>query len=136
MGIQHIKPVKRTAILIDGGFYRAVAYGIFGEKTPAERADELEHYCKSHLRDKHEERELYRIFYYDCLPSTKIVYHPMLKKQVNLSKSPLNLCFSAKAPDLRRVLFCFIQRQKTSNCQARWAFLDSSSCLPDFKNRQ
>ena len=91
MGIQHIKPVKRTAILIDGGFYRAVAYGIFGEKTPAERADELEHYCKSNLRDKHEERELYRIFYYDCLPSTKIVYHPMLKKQVNLSKSPLNI---------------------------------------------
>lgn len=91
MEIQHMKSVKRTAILVDGGFYRAVAYNIFGEKTPAERADELEHYCWSHIHYKYEERELYRIFYYDCLPSSKNVYHPMLKKQIDLSKSPLNI---------------------------------------------
>lgn len=87
----HIKPIKRTAILVDGGFYRSIAYSIWGDVNPKERADELERYCRSHLYDKYEERELYRIFYYDCMPSSKIVYHPMLKKQIDLSKSPLNI---------------------------------------------
>lgn len=28
----------RTAILVDGAFYRKRAYNLFGDKTPAERA--------------------------------------------------------------------------------------------------
>ena len=82
--------MKRTAILIDGGFYRSVAYNLFGETDAKSRADQLEQYCRAHINDRHEERELYRIFYYDCLPSTKIVYHPLLKKQIDLGKSSLN----------------------------------------------
>lgn len=42
----------RTAILIDGAFYRKRAYYIYGDKKPAERADELEWYCKRHIRDE------------------------------------------------------------------------------------
>lgn len=91
MDSTHIKSVKRTAILVDGGFYRSVAYSLWGDTEPTKRATELEQYCKYHLHDKHEQRELYRIFYYDCMPSSKTVYHPMLKKQIDLSKSPLNI---------------------------------------------
>lgn len=81
--------MKKTAILIDGGFYRSVAYSQFGELDPVDRANELEAYCKRHINDKHEHRELYRIYYYDCMPSDKKVYHPLLKRQIDLSKTDL-----------------------------------------------
>lgn len=92
--ITDIRIPKRTAILVDGGFYRYRAYAVDGQRTPQERADDLEHYCKSHINDKSEARELYRVFYYDCMPSSKRIYHPMLKQQVDLSKSPIYLWMS------------------------------------------
>ena len=78
----------RTAILIDGGFYRKRAVHFFGEKTPAERADELEKYCKRHIKDeKDAECVLYRVFYYDCPPSEKNIYNPVTKKTFDLSRT-------------------------------------------------
>lgn len=91
----------KTAILIDGGFYRRRSQIKIGEKTPEQRADELENYCMRHLHEKKFatkcksrekpdiSHELYRIFYYDCPPMDKKVYHPFLKKQTDFSKSPL-----------------------------------------------
>ena len=79
----------KVAIMIDGGFYRQRAYKLFGEVSGKQRADELEEYCRKHLNDKRENRELYRIFYYDCPPISKKLYHPLLKKQVDFSKTPL-----------------------------------------------
>lgn len=40
--------MRRTAILVDGGFYRKRANRLFGKKTPEERADELMEYCYRH----------------------------------------------------------------------------------------
>lgn len=72
--------IEKVAILVDGGFYRKRAMRLFGMKSPTERAKELEDYCHRHVgRDN-----LYRIFYYDCPPSDKQVYHPLLKKTINL----------------------------------------------------
>lgn len=79
----------KTAILVDGGFYRRRAFTAYGEKTPKERADELVEYCKRHLRMHGENSELYRIFYYDCPPMARQVYHPLLKKTIDYSKSPM-----------------------------------------------
>jgi hypothetical protein len=83
--------VIKVAILVDGGFYRKRAKKLWGEKTPGQRAKELEEYCKKHLSTKNKSNYnyLYRIFYYDCPPSNKQVYHPLLKKTVNLSNQPL-----------------------------------------------
>jgi len=78
-----------TAVLVDGGFYLKRAQYLWGNKAPADRANELFTYCLKHLSDKNEERKLYRIFFYDCPPSTKKVYHPLLKKTVDLGKSDL-----------------------------------------------
>lgn len=75
-----------TAILIDGGFYRKRAHFHCGVKSPKERADELEEFCHLLLRDKRENRRLYRIFYYDCPPINKKVYHPALNRTVDLAK--------------------------------------------------
>lgn len=76
-----------TAILIDGGFYRKRAHFHCGVKNPKERADELEEFCHLLLRDKRENRRLYRIFYYDCPPINKKVYHPALNRTVDLAKN-------------------------------------------------
>lgn len=83
------KATKRTAIMVDGGFYRRRAQHHWGDKTASDRADELFEYCMRLLHDKHENRELYRIFYYDCPPMAKKIYHPLLKKQIDFGKSEL-----------------------------------------------
>ncbi len=80
--------MERTAILVDGGFYRIRAQTLFGVKSPEERADELFSYCMRHLnKGTGNESSLYRIFYYDCPPSTKVVYNPVTQRHVNLAKS-------------------------------------------------
>lgn len=80
-----------TAILIDGGFYRKRAHKAFGEISPKEEADKLEQYAKRHLIEtvggEKMHHKLYRIFYYDCLPSKKAIFDPINKKQVELSKT-------------------------------------------------
>jgi len=77
-----------TAILIDGGFYRKRALALWGKKDPLERANELFNYAFKHLdkKDGSQERELYRIFYYDCPPINKVVYHPLLKRNIEFGK--------------------------------------------------
>ena len=79
----------RTAILVDGGFYRKRAKHQWGVKTSVERASELSAYCMAHIKKKDgkQERQLYRIFYYDCAPSKRSVYHPLTKANVELDKS-------------------------------------------------
>ena len=84
----------KTAILVDGGYYRKRAFFAFGDISPKDRANELYSYCKRHLTEKKNstkpfEHDLYRIFYYDCPPSSKKVYHPLLKKTVDLGKTDL-----------------------------------------------
>ena len=78
-----------TAILVDGAFYRRRAYVAFGDVSPQDRATELVSYCRRHLswnKDK-SMSELYRIFYYDCPPLNKQIYHPLHQKNINLSKT-------------------------------------------------
>ena len=80
----------RTAILVDGGFYRKRAHYLWGKKTPSIRANELSAYCTAHIRDTKElkdERYLYRIFYYDCPPLEKTVFHPLLQKNIDFGKN-------------------------------------------------
>lgn len=77
----------KTAILIDGGFYRKRAYYHWGAKSPEDRAKELFSFCMRLLNNKSERRQLYRIFYYDCPPISKKVYHPLLKRTIDLGKS-------------------------------------------------
>ena len=79
----------RVAILVDGGYYRKRVQHLVGKKTPEERANELEEYCKHHINGAASEGEhyLYRIFYYDCPPLDKVVFHPLGAHQVNFKNS-------------------------------------------------
>jgi putative uncharacterized protein (fragment) len=47
----------RTAILVDGGFYRKRAFAIAGDITAKERAEELYSYCKRHLWEKKNKKD-------------------------------------------------------------------------------
>ncbi len=78
----YLRPVI-TAVLIDGGFYRRRAYSLFGEKTPEDRANEMVKYARRHIGKSRS--SLYRIFYYDCPPSEKVLFHPLTRSQVNLA---------------------------------------------------
>lgn len=82
--------MTRTAILVDGGFYRKRATFLWGPKDAEARAKELQAYCHAHIREKDGDvpRQLYRIFYYDCEPiGRRSVYHPLTKRNVDLDKS-------------------------------------------------
>ena len=87
----------KTAILVDGAYYRKLAQHNAGLKSPEDRAKELIKYCKFHLKNKNSfiydkgkkyfaQNELYRIFYYDCEPSAKKIFHPYKDYSVDLSK--------------------------------------------------
>ena len=98
----------RTAILVDGGFYRKRAITLWGHKNPQDRAWELVKYCSLHLKEKHDDdrHHLYRILYYNCPPVTKQVYHPLLKKTIDFSKSDIFFwanCFLDELKKKRKV---------------------------------
>lgn len=78
--------MSKTAILVDGGFYRK-RNERGGEHTPDAAADALIRYCYRHLKEHHGEHELYRIFYYDCPPCEKKIFHPLMNRTIDFSKS-------------------------------------------------
>ncbi len=92
----------KTAILVDGGFYRRRAQKVLGDVTSQVRASELTEYCKRHLNWHGEKNDLYRIFYYDCPPSSKRIFHPFLQKQVDLAKSDLYIWMNQFLDELKR----------------------------------
>lgn len=71
------KEIRKTAILVDGGYYRKRATDLWGKKSAEERANELFHYCLLHISEPDEPRDLYRIFYYDCPGMTRQLTHPL-----------------------------------------------------------
>lgn len=80
----------KTAILVDGGFYRKVSQRKKGNMSPQKRACELEQYCYRHLKQNDDlQSDLYRIFYYDCQPMNKKIYHPLLRKTIDFAKTDM-----------------------------------------------
>lgn len=94
--------MSKTAILIDGGFYRKRAKTLWGEHPAKEAADALITYCKRHLHEHSVSHELYRIFYYDCPPVDKQMYHPLTMKSINLKATPDYKWMTAFLSELKR----------------------------------
>lgn len=115
----------KTAILVDGGFYRRRAYAAYGDKTPTERADELYAYCKRHLTSHGENNELYRIFYYDCPPMATQVYHPLTKKNVNFAKSSTFTWATEFFDELKKKRKMALRMGELSEQQAHFVLKDS-----------
>ena len=79
--------MSQTAILVDGGFYRKIANHKWGQHPPKEAAQALVKYCIRHLKERERLHDLYRIFYYDCPPIKKQIYHPLTQSTVDFSKT-------------------------------------------------
>lgn len=114
----------KTAILVDGGFYRRRADILFGKKTSSERIEELIDYCKKHISpnnvDLNDER-LYRIFYYDCPPMEKKVYHPLLKTDIDFSNTELYVWMSEFIEQLKKQRKVAVRLGKLADTQANYS---------------
>ena len=55
--------MSKTAILVDGGYYRRLVKDDWEKYSPEESADALVGYCRRHLKEGSIDHELYRIFY-------------------------------------------------------------------------
>lgn len=115
----------KTAILVDGGFYRRRAYAAYGDKTPTERADELYAYCKRHLTSHGENNDLYRIFYYDCPPMATQVYHPLTQKNINFAKSSTFTWATEFFAELKKKRKMALRMGELSEQQAHYVLKDS-----------
>ncbi len=81
---------RRTAILVDGGFFIKRYKTIHKLKSldPEKTARDLWEMCLQHLlQAKSESYDLYRIFYYDCLPYSKKQHNPITGKSIDFSKT-------------------------------------------------
>lgn len=114
----------KTAILVDGGFYRRRAENLFGSKNSSERIEELINYCKKHITpdefDLNDER-LYRIFYYDCPPMDKKVYHPLLKSNIDFSNTDLYVWMSEFIDQLKKQRKVAVRLGKLADTQAHYS---------------
>lgn len=81
---------KRTAILVDGGFFlkRYRAINKIKLLNPERTAQDLWEMCLKHLSQaKSESYDLYRIFYYDCLPYDKKQHNPITGRSIDFAKT-------------------------------------------------
>ncbi len=81
---------KRTAILVDGGFFlkRYRSINRIRNLDPIRTANDLWEMCLRHLTQaKGESYDLYRIFYYDCMPYDKKQHNPVTGKSIDFSKT-------------------------------------------------
>ena len=95
-----------VAIMVDGGFYTRRAKALWGDRSAEESAAILHRYCTRHLT--HREMgdpvrdQLYRVFYYDCPPMDRVVFHPLLQKNRSMRKEPLYAWMTIFQSELRR----------------------------------
>ncbi len=81
---------KKTAILVDGGFFikRYRSINRIKKLDPEKTANDLWEMCLKHLTQaKGDSFDLYRIFYYDCLPYNKKQHNPISGKAIDFAKT-------------------------------------------------
>ena len=111
----------KTAIFVDGAFYRKQAEYCLGKKTAKERADELEAYCKAHLNYiESEHAELQRVYYYDCEPMSAKVYHPYTKEEYDFSKTAVYEWTKKFFDELRKKRKFMLRYGKLNEKQAKY----------------
>jgi uncharacterized LabA/DUF88 family protein len=81
---------KTTAILVDGSFFLKRYRSIYRptQDDAVEVANALWKQCSDHLKQGKEPNDLYRVFYYDCLPFSKKQHNPVSGRSIDFSKTP------------------------------------------------
>lgn len=117
----------KTAILVDGGFYRRRIVKFVDKESPEAAADTLYKYCLRHIAHDKEDCYLYRVLYYDCAPSDKQLYHPLLKKVVDLKKEPLYIWNTAFLNALRTKRKFAVRLGKLAEEQASYSLTSDAT---------
>lgn len=85
----------KTAILIDGAFFikRIRALQLCQNPYDATRMSDLVFryailHLKHNINGKEQIDDLYRIFFYDCIPFEKKMHNPISKKAIDFSRTP------------------------------------------------
>ncbi|OGI08841.1 MAG: hypothetical protein A2Y40_05100 [Candidatus Margulisbacteria bacterium GWF2_35_9] len=78
--------MDKVAILVDGGYYKVC----FRQKYKANpKADNVIEHCNKLMKHCFSaNKELFRIFYYDCLPYDKADEHPITKQVIEYNSTP------------------------------------------------
>jgi uncharacterized LabA/DUF88 family protein len=78
-----------SAILVDGSFFLKRYRSIKKIKSlePQKTATYMCDLCYKHLSQKNTTYDLYRIFYYDCVPFQKKQHNPITNKAIDFSKT-------------------------------------------------
>lgn len=79
--------MDRTAVLIDGGYFKKRMMAELGRKSPSELAELVSEISRQHVSAE-PNSSLYRIFYYDCAPVQKKLHKPISKIAVELGNTP------------------------------------------------
>ena len=119
------KQTKKTAILVDGGYYRVRARNLWGDKGAKQRAEELYAYCMLHITEPEEPRDLYRIFYYDCPPMRGTMVHPLTKVTKEYASMPgtkWSIEFFDKLGEMRKLA---MRMGELAESTAKYALKDS-----------
>ena len=121
----------KTAILVDGGFYQRRAQSMLGKVSAVDRVQELYQYCFRHLSDRSKRKPesknrndpsaLYRIFYYDCPPMEKKIYHPLLKTQIDFAKTDLYKWMQTFLAELKKKRKLALRLGKLADDQAHFS---------------
>ena len=134
----------KAAVLVDGAFFLK-RYSALTE-TPAEELDSrkviavLQSMCLRHVR--HVRRELYRIFFYDCVPFSKKLFNPLSRTTVDYGKTEIYRFRTAFHNELRRSRKVALRLGYVSDDEnARWLIrtdlikdlLDQRIGIPDLK---
>ncbi|MFZ5993345.1 MAG: NYN domain-containing protein [Deinococcota bacterium] len=126
-----------TAILVDGGFFLYRYPKVYGPIDPQRPEEEAERVAKDlyqmatkHLSRKKRsqegnegwvrDRELYRIFFYDCPPLTKRIHNPLSKKALNLERTFTALFRNALHAKLRAMRKVALRLGYLDEGNARW----------------
>jgi uncharacterized LabA/DUF88 family protein len=95
-----------TAILIDGGFLLRrfrTCYPAKDHTDPLAVARTVFELALSHLEERNQRHELYRIFFYDCPPLLKLAHSPISRKAINFAKTPQAVFRLALHDELRKL---------------------------------
>jgi uncharacterized LabA/DUF88 family protein len=122
-----IRQTKRTAILVDGGFYRRKAQNLWGKKDAPARAEELFGYCLKHIHNNEdgEPRDLYRILYYDCPPMKGKTTHPLTGAEINWATSKGAVWTNTFFSELLKRRKVAVRRGELAEAQAHFSLKDT-----------
>ena len=103
----------KTAILVDGGFYLKRYMRLYSKQSGSEPRDAvifLNKLVQGHMARLNEKdsgnRELYRVFFYDCPPILKKAHLPISNKAIDFSKTKqaqFRLCLHEELKKQRKV---------------------------------